>query len=122
MSLFSKSEKVAAVFDIGNGSIGVALVKFARGQKPTIIYTYREPITFLAEPNPKRLLGAMLKLLSSVAGHLAGHGLKYLPPSYIGREHVRDVFCVVAAPWYVSETKTVRVSKDEPFVITQAFI
>jgi hypothetical protein len=106
MSLFKKpEEEIVAIFDIGNGSVGGALVKFSKRDHPVILYTHREPLTYMIHPTPKHLLGSMLKLLKSVATHLAKEGLIHVRTSPFGGHRLRDVHCVFASPWYISQNK-----------------
>ena len=126
MSLFSKSPKVSAVFDIGNGSIGVALVAFsknARDNKPaTVLYTYREPITFVTNLTPQNLSSSLLRLLKSVSDHLRKNGFSYVPRDILGQRIVHDVYCVFAAPWCYSSTMILNAKKRRPTPITQSFL
>jgi hypothetical protein len=123
MSLFKKpEEEIVAIFDIGNGSVGGALVKFSKRDHPVILYTHREPLTYMIHPTPKHLLGSMLKLLKSVATHLAKEGLIHVRTSPFGGHRLRDVHCVFASPWYISQTKIITEIKDTNFVISQETI
>lgn len=121
-SLFGNSkEEVAAVFDIGNGSVGGALVKLSSAHPPIILYSHREPIGILSHVTGKRLESRMLKLLRDVAEHIAKDGLSHIRMNYFGPT-IRGVHCVYASPWYVAETKTVSSELDRPKAVTQAYI
>ncbi len=112
--LFRKSEKkTVAIFDIGNGSIGFAVVELSRNNLPNILYSYREPITFLPDSTNARLLDSMLKLLKSVSAHVQ----KQVWNQY--HRHVRDAYCIFAAPWFVADTRVVKVEKEEPFFVSR---
>lgn len=122
-SLFKKpDEEIVAIFDIGNGSIGGALVKFSKTDHPVILYTIREPITYMPQTDADHLLASMLKLLKSVAEHLAHNGLKHIKTSPFGSHKLKDVYCVFASPWYISQTKTIKEEKEIPFAITKETI
>ncbi len=121
--LFKKpEEEIVAVFDIGNGSVGGALVKFSKRDHPVILYSHREPITFTAHASPKHLLGSMLKLLKSVSTHLAKDGLIHLKTSPFGGHRLRDAHCVFAAPWYISQTKIIKTENEKNQSVTKEMI
>ncbi len=122
MSLFSLfnnavKEEVVAVFDIGNGSVCAALVKVSPGQLPFIIYSHREPLTYIPEVTSKKLLDSMLKLLRSVTVNLEKEGMAKLQPYNVTRPH--RALCVFSSPWYVSQSKVIHVQKETHFVVTQ---
>jgi hypothetical protein len=121
--LFKKSEEeIVAVFDIGNGSVGGALVKFSKHDHPVVLYSHREPLTFVAHASPKHLMGSMLKLLKSVAGHLAKDGLIHLKTSPFGGHRLRDAHCVFASPWYISQTKVITNENTKSQTVTKEMI
>lgn len=122
-SLFKKKEEeIVAVFDIGNGSIGGALVKFSKSDHPIVLYSHREPLTYAPHPTPKHLLGSMVKLLKSVSSHLVKDGLMHIKTSPFGGHKLRDAYCVFASPWYVSQTKIVKSENDTPVAVTKETI
>ncbi len=117
----NKEEEIVAVFDIGNGSIGAALVILKEHGSPEILYTHREPITYIHHITSKRLLESMLVLLKVVAARVQKDGL----PKVKAHHHhhsIRRGFCVFSSPWYLSQTRIMKVSKENPFEITAAFV
>ena len=120
-SLLGKhSEEVIAIFDIGNGSIGGALVKISPGQAPHVLYSHREPLTFLPEVTSGRLLTSMLKLLKSVSDNVYKVSRQHSP--HHGRMHVERAYCVFASPWFMSETRVINVEKGKQFIVTNELI
>jgi hypothetical protein len=120
--LFAKpEEEVVAVFDIGNGSIGSALVKMSRHGTPVILYTHREPITFLTIVSSQQLLMNMLKLLKTVVDNLHREGMHKLHQMGV-RMPVNRAFCFFSSPWYISQTRVLTVEKEEAFVVTSYVI
>src|SRR5205823_599360 len=95
---------------------------FAHSSTPTILYTHREPLTFQTHVTSKRLLDAMLKLLGDVALHLQKEGLVHLHKTLLGTPTIKNVFCVFSSPWYISQTKVVRISEEKSFQVTQAYV
>jgi hypothetical protein len=123
MGLFKKpEEEIVAIFDVGNGSIGGALVKLRKYERPIVLYTHREPLTFVPHPNAKTLLISMLKMLKTVAKNIAKDGLTHVGHSIFGFHRLKDVYCVYSSPWYISQTKMVRDEQDKPFTVTRDVI
>lgn len=112
MGLFSssKKEKLVAIFDIGSGSIGGALVRipFANGQ-PVIIKSVRTEIPTRSELDFSILLKDMVTSLGTTANSL--YGKKVGAPE--------EIVCVLSSPWYLSETRTIKISKEKSFVFTK---
>jgi cell division ATPase FtsA len=122
LGLFQKQEEeIVAVFDIGNGSIGAALVSFKEHGAPVILYTHREPITYIHHITSKRLLESMLVLLKTVAARVQKEGLPKVKALH-HHHSVRRGFCIFSSPWYLSQTRVMKVEKEEPFEITSQLI
>jgi hypothetical protein len=115
--LFTKSDQnVVAIFDIGNGSIGCSFAQLSHTDKPILLYTHREPITYLPHVTAQRLLETMLKLLKSVSSNVSQDAWKKYHHS------VRHAYCIFSSPWFVSQTRILTYAKDKPFTVTQGLI
>lgn len=123
LSLFSKKpkEEVSLVLDIGNGSIGGALVQFSRNHIPVVLYSHREPITFQQNIDSKKLVDLMVRLLTVVLQRIHNDGLVRLHAAGRGRS-LTHVFCSFSTPWFTSQTKVVRLQKEKPFVVSSRLI
>lgn len=114
MGIFSSSKKegeLVLVFDIRSSSVGGTFFWAQKSGVPKIIYSIREYITIENELNINRLLSLTLKSLEKVASMMSKKGLG--TPS--------KIFCVLSSPWYVSQTRTIRLEKDTPFIFTSKF-
>jgi cell division ATPase FtsA len=112
MGIFSKAKKqedLMLVFDIGSSSVAGAFFQATDSGVPKIIFTTREPIGLEKEINPERFLELTLKTLEKVVYKMATRG--------VGAP--KKVFCVLASPWYASQTRTIKYTKEEPFIFTQ---
>lgn len=112
MKIFSKAkekEELALVFDIGSSSVGGALFYMQHSGVPKIVFSVREQIALEGELDPERLLFLAIKALKIVAGKICMKG--------IGSP--KRIFCVLSSPWYASQTRTIRLEKNIPFVFTQ---
>lgn len=115
MGFFTKSknkEKTIAIFDIGSGSVGGAIVRIpVEGEgKPSILKSVRTEIDYNKYKLKSNLFTKnMLKTLNSTANSL--YNSKGGAPD--------EIVCVVASPWYSSETRIVRMKKETPFIFTE---
>jgi hypothetical protein len=106
----NKKEKVVAIFDIGSGSVGGAITRVPTDGKgiPTIIKSARSEVVSREELDFKVFLDDMLNALSSTAKAL-----------YEGKVGAPDeIVCVLASPWYLSETRIVKMAREHSFQFT----
>lgn len=122
-----KEEILAAVFDIGSGSVGGALVRIdkekakrkfnpfslafepASEKKPEILYAARTPIRVRGEFNSASFLLGAEKALAETAGKLQN--------ARLGAP--KKVFAFLAAPFYAGQTRIVKYKKSSPFSVTE---
>jgi hypothetical protein len=107
--LFSKSKKkeeLVMVFDVGSSSVGGALFYVQNSGVPKIIFSVREAITLEKEIDPERFLSLTTKSLEVVVGKILSKG--------VGAP--KKIFCVLSSPWYASQTRTINMQKNTPFV------
>lgn len=110
MNWFSKKSKkeLVAIFDIGSSSIGGALFYKEKNTSPEILFCIREFIPVSENLNSESLLEITSKTIENVAEKLSKSGLGN--PS--------KVFCVLSSLWYVSQTRTIVLEKNSPFIFT----
>ncbi len=106
MSASNSGEELVLVFDIGSSSVGGSLFYIGKKGIPKILYSVREPIPIEEILDIDRLLVLTLKSLKSVASKICLQG----------QGTPKRVFCVLSSPWYASETRTIKYSKNVPFV------
>ena len=111
MGIFSKAkekEKLMLVFDIGSSSVGGALFWAQKSGIPKIVFALREPIALEPEMNIDHFSSLAMKSLEVVAGkiYMAGLGAP------------KRIFCVLSAPWYISQTRVIKLEKNTPFIFT----
>lgn len=103
---FEKKEKIVLVFDIGSSSIGGALFEIHKNGVPKIIYSIREPIILEEKVSPSRILFLTVRSLKIVTEKIATCGLG--APT--------KIYCVLASPWYASQSRVIKLAKNTPFV------
>ncbi len=106
----SKKEKLVAIFDIGSGSVGGALVKIPNNKNslPSIITSARTDIVNRKDVDFTLFLNDMILAL--------GFTVRSLLQSKLGAPD--EVHCVLASPWYLSETRMIRMNKEHSFVFS----
>jgi hypothetical protein len=107
----NKKEKIVAIFDIGSGSVGGALTRIPNNGIgiPTIIKSVRNDIKFRENFDFNVFVKDMISALSLSINSL--YDKKGGAPD--------EIVCVLASPWYFSETRTVKMSRDKPFIFTK---
>ncbi len=119
MGLFSSSlnkNRVEILCDIGNGSIGVALVSYSlSGEKPTILFNER---IFSVSKEQKGLMDILVvmdknlkTLLTKALSHSASFAVKPV-----------RVSCFYSSPWYISETNVLKIKQSEPIIFSELII
>ena len=113
MNIFSstKKEKLVAIFDIGSGSVGGAIARIPSDTKkaPTILFSTRVLIDNHEHGNFDDFLLKMTKALHDTAQQLYG--------KRIGAP--QKIFCVLGSPWYLSQTRIIKMTKEKPFVFSR---
>lgn len=107
-----KKERTVAIFDIGSGSVGGAIVKIPlddNNKIPTIIKSTRNEKKTENDFNLDVFMKNMLSALNQTAEDLYHH--KVGTPD--------EIVCVLASPWYLSETRVVKMSDNKPFIFTK---
>jgi len=115
--LFGKKKEgqnFIAVFDIGSASVGGAFVLLETGKPPQVVFTTRIAIPFQKELNFQRFFMAMQKTLEDVFIAMKKAG---------GEVAIDHAFCVLASPWYASQTRLVRYRPEKvPFVVSEKLV
>lgn len=112
MFLFGKKEKIFAIFDIGSGSVGGLLVRDSRKNGLEILASVNADIKFKEDVNPhlfhRALEDAFKKAVQSL--RVKTHNA----PDFI--------FCVLSSLLHVSQTRIIKVRREQPFEINKRFL
>ncbi|MFA6520749.1 MAG: cell division protein FtsA [Candidatus Paceibacterota bacterium] len=112
MGLFSKpkeKDELVLVFNIGSSFIGGALFEARSSGIPKIIFSVREPILTEDKIDIDRFLDLTIQALNVVVDKVYKAGLG-VP---------KRIFCVMSSPWLVSQTRTISLKKNTPFIFTE---
>lgn len=107
-----KKEKIIAIFDIGSGSVGGSIVRIPIDDKdgvPTILKTVRNEIRFHESFDFDSFLKDMIFTLSVTSNSLF----------YKNAGAPEEIVCVLASPWYFSDTKNIKIEQDKYFNFTK---
>jgi hypothetical protein len=108
-----KKETIVAIFDIGSGSVGGAIAHIPKDKKgtPVIIKSIVNDIKFHKgfDSSFDSFMQDMTTTLSETATAL--YDKKVGAPD--------EIFCVFASPWYLSETRSIKMSREKSFTFTK---
>ncbi len=106
-----KKEKMIAIFDIGSGSVGGAMVRIPTSGNglPSIIKSVRNEIRFHETFDFNSFLKDMIFTLNLTANSLF----------YKNVGSPDEIICVLASPWYLSETIAIKMNRDSNFSFTK---
>ncbi len=114
MALFQRKAKSGQhfiiVFDIGSASIGGAFASIDSKKPPEVIFATRQDIPFQEKLDFQRFLDSMIKTLEGMFVEMQKAG---------GGVRVDQAFCVLASPWYASQTRLVHYNQPQPFAVTE---
>ena len=103
------------LFYIGNGLVKCAMVNNATGSLPEVLFWEKLDITHPETIDQEGLHKATVSALDAVCrtsnARLLSGGIK--------NKRISRIFCVFSSPWYSSETKVLRTSKLEPFMVKE---
>lgn len=108
-------DQIVAIFDIGSGSVGGAIVRIPedKNRLPSIIKSVRTDIKFHENFDFYADFNSFLKHMVSTLDMTANS-------LFNTRSGAPDqIYCILASPWYLSETRTVKIFKDKPFIFTK---
>jgi cell division ATPase FtsA len=114
MGFFSKNDKeFVLLFDIGNGSIGVAVAEISDNKnilnKAKLVEVYRETIPFQEHLRFDHFTKTVAKSIENAAKRVQAE-LKY---------PIEKAYLILASPWYASQTRVVNLRKSESFTFTE---
>jgi len=126
MSFFSFSrkpvKKVGLVLDLGSKTVGGAIFEKDQSGAAKVLYVAREPIAFQKILSGESLYSALKHSFELVIIHLEKYGLKHLNADSKFNYQVDSIAGVFSSPWHISETKILKYSEDESFVVTEVLI
>jgi cell division ATPase FtsA len=113
MGFFSKTKKseFVALFDIGSGSVGGAMLLVSKNKKPVVISSMRKTFKLKSEIDSSVLMKDMLVTLNDVAKSIQKES--GMVPD--------NVYSVLSSPWASASLRTIKRKRDEDFTFTQKY-
>ncbi|MHB8652137.1 MAG: hypothetical protein ACYC8S_03310 [Minisyncoccota bacterium] len=110
MSFFKKkNEQYHVIVDIGSSSVGVALTQISQGGRAHVLWAAREDMVFQIDLNFGRFFDAMCSALDKSLSRFAA----------LHHDVPKNFLVSFASPWYVAQTRIVRVGQGVPFTVTK---
>ena len=111
LSFGKNKEKIVAIFDVGSGSVGGAIVKIDTTGKnmPIILKSIRSEIKYREDRNFDLFLIDMIEAFNIT--------LNALYESKIGAP--KEIFCTLSSPWYVSENRLIKMAREHSFIFNE---
>ncbi len=110
------------VCSIESGAVYVALVLAYPNSKPFIVHSVSKAVPFQETPSHERLTATTLQALVDACNDVLTQGIPHVSSRRIQKGHIDAVYCVYGSPWYISQTQTVTIEKNEPVVITKKIL
>ncbi len=111
------------IFDIGSSSVGAALATFEKDAPTRILYTVRETISFVENPDPDKFFRDMLSALGRVNASVLKDGFRHLRiPQKRGSHRIKHVAYVFSSPWCVTQTKIIGIEKQRAFTFSKTLV
>ncbi len=112
MGIFSKPQKkdeLILVFNVGSSSVGGALFLAQKTGVPKIVFSVTESLRIDEKVEAGKLLRETAKCLELVSDKIHASGLGA----------PKNIFCILASPWYTSQTRIISFKKNTPFIFTE---
>jgi len=109
------------IYDVGSASVGGAIVDLEKNTKPHVLYSIRAPLSLQEDLTFDRFVKSMLSVFLDVSMQLKDAGVTQSIAS-AGNKKISATHCILSSAWFVSATKTMRIEKNEPFVVTEKIL
>lgn len=114
MGLFRRrDEQLVAIFDIGSGSVGGALVRMSESSWPVVQATVRHQIPPQKNLDEKRYVSLVERTFAGLVEALMGSSDGETPD---------QVHCFYGSPWFVALCDRIQIAPGEPFVTSEELI
>jgi hypothetical protein len=119
MEVFGKHDdekRYGAVFDIGSGSIGTAVVACEKRSAPILYYTSRLDLKLEPDSSRDKFVTHLLSSLDRERVRLEDDVLKHIPGK------IDHALCIISTPWYIYQTREIKIQQEKPVKVSRSFI
>lgn len=109
------SKHASLIAYIGNGVVKAAIVSYQKNQKPLILTSRHRELPYQEFVDRDHLEN---RIMSEFKALIKDVKLKDLTSEACNGIHLKDSCVILSSPWYVSETKIVKINHDKPFTLT----
>lgn len=113
------TKEISLIFNVGNDNISSTLVELRKNNKPHIFYTRKEHINFDHDITSSKLVVLISELIRKVSERVEKEGLPKLGK---GSHKISTIYCVLSSPWYLAETKVIRITREKEQIVTKKFL
>jgi len=119
-----KREGVYLVVDVGNFSVGAALVNLGTNHIPEIILNKRLSLPLAPTWNKEKAIDDTCKNLEKLLKILLKESAVklHLKLKKLETKKIQGILCVVSSPWCLSEIKTYAIKDEKPIEINPKLI
>ena len=117
-----QKEELSLVLDIQSENVSGALVQFSDKTQPTILAFEKDDVAFRKNTDAKFLNKAMAASLDAVLAKLIHVRLTRLNQAQGSSKRIDSVHVLLASPWSLSQSKTIKLSYDKPTKVSKADI
>ena len=93
---------ISLIIDIQSDLVRVALISFSNTDKPHVIYTSNQSISFESKVDGNRITELMVKSVSDICNRMVRDGIK----------DIKSVHYILSSPWVIPQSKTVKIEYD----------
>lgn len=113
------SKHVSLVCYIGNGVVKGAVVINEKNKNPTIVTTRVREFSYQEFVDREHL---EFRIMSEFTTLIKDIKFKDLVSLQCAKFKVHDVCVILSSPWYVSETRIVKIAQEKPFIVTEKLL
>ena len=123
-------QEIGLLIDIGSEGVSTALAIFPATHEtpvsapniPHIVYESFHPAALQKESDVNAVIGTMVSTLTQALIKVEKEGPTALAFTKLGHQKINKVHITLSSPWYLSQTKVLKVRKDAPFAVTADFM
>jgi len=114
---FKNKPSLSFVFDIRDASVSLAVARFENNKKPEIVLCQNFKFKQYDRQNHQEYLSSLIKVLD-----VAVISTRKKLINISNNEEIGTHYFFIGSPWSASQSKTIKIIKDKPFVINNSLL
>jgi hypothetical protein len=115
-----KTTSTSIIAYVGNGVVKGSLVLHEKGKKPIVLSARKSDLKYNPERDRAQLEALILAEFETLLKTIKTEDFPKLHNAKCGKPDTALV--VMSSPWYLSETKTIKMQEATPFLVTEKLI